>query len=185
MVTLYFGKRDNKSGREIAKELVRELGIEGELSIAEGKYGKPYFLEYDYIRFNISHTERYITVVVNDENMEIGIDIEEISDSYNKKIVERIFTEKERLAMENSRNKDTAFYKIWTLKEAYLKAKGSGITGEIRNIDTTDKSFLLNALTWLDNDARVVLSIYKLLEVEGGLGNMPQIAEIKVISSGS
>lgn len=77
------GKRDLwKSGREIVKKLHLRFGIEESVQICEFQFGKPYIKEYDNIEFNISDTDSYVVVAINDENIAVGIDIESIERRY-------------------------------------------------------------------------------------------------------
>lgn len=161
------GKRDLwKSGREIVKKLLLQFGIEESVEICESQYGKPYIKKYDNIEFNISDTDSYVVVAINDENIEVGIDIESLERRYDSRIVEKIFTENEKKAMENSVNKTQTFYEIWTLKEAYLKAIGKGLTKEIRLIDTTRELFRKNCLIRTIKKYNLVCSVYMFQEIE-------------------
>lgn len=155
-----------KSGREIVRKLLLLSGIEEPVEICESQYGKPYIKEYDNIEFNISDTDSYIAVAINDENIAVGIDIESLERKYNPKIVEKIFTENEKKEMEKSSNKAHTFYEIWTLKEAYLKAIGTGLTREIRMIDTTKESFRQNCLVRIIQKYNLVCSVYMFHEIK-------------------
>lgn len=161
MMIICVGKRDLwKSGREMVKKLLFLFGIEDSVEICESQYGKPYINKYDNIEFNISDTDSYVAVAINDENISVGIDIESLERKYNPQIVKKIFTENEKKAMENSLNATQTFYEIWTLKEAYLKAIGTGVTGEIRLIDTTESVFRKNCMTRIIKKYNLVCSVY-------------------------
>lgn len=81
------------------------------------------------IHFNLSHTSGLIAVAVG-AIPEIGIDVEnvdrpvEISD-----IAEMVFTSRELNRISRcSRQDREAFFELWTLKEAYIKARGTGFS---------------------------------------------------------
>lgn len=45
--------------------------------------------KYDNIEFNISDTDSYVVVAINDENIAVGIDIESLERRYDSRIVEK------------------------------------------------------------------------------------------------
>lgn len=92
--------------------------------------GKPYLKNYPDIYFNISHSSEYVACVV--WNKPIGIDIQEIK-YYPYMMMRRVCSEEEIFEIENSENFISEFIKIWTIKEAVLKRKGTGILNNIRN----------------------------------------------------
>ena len=93
-------------------------GIEPNIvEIKYGEYEKPYIPDSN-IHFNLSHSEQYAICAIS--NYEIGCDIEKMKKDRNKKIAERFFHEKE--------SKDEGdFYRLWTLKESFIKATGQGL----------------------------------------------------------
>lgn len=100
-----------------------------------GENGKPYFLGYEKIFFNISHTEKTAVCVFSDT--ETGCDIEKPRE-YSDRFVRRFFSENECSRIENSNNKPYEFIRIWTRKESFLKAYGSGITQRLSELDTLE-----------------------------------------------
>lgn len=74
--------------------------------------------------FNISHSHGICACVVS--SCECGIDIECVKD-YPKKVSDAYFFENEKELIKNSHNKNDTFYKIWTLKESYIKMKALGV----------------------------------------------------------
>ncbi len=90
-----------------------------------GKNGKPYLKDRD-IFFNLSHSEEYVLCGIS--SSEIGCDIQKI-EGFDLKLSERFFTENEhkKILFAENGNKDRMFYRIWTLKESFIKAKGEGL----------------------------------------------------------
>lgn len=92
-------------------------------------YGKP-FLENSKINFNISHSKNiavYAFSLIDD----IGVDVEYIdSQRATFEIANRFFSkqEVEKLQEINEHDRIMAFYYCWTRKEAYIKAKGQGLS---------------------------------------------------------
>jgi 4'-phosphopantetheinyl transferase len=86
--------------------------------------------------FNLSHS-RNLAVFGMALNRQIGVDVEHIRPFSNiASIAGRYFSESERNAILDapSNERDRMFFLYWTIKEAYLKATGEGLSGlkEIR-----------------------------------------------------
>ncbi len=128
MVELYSEKVSSPkdahlAGRKLALKIAEEkLGYAPEIHIGEN--GKPYI---DGLHFNISHSGEYVVCAFADS--EVGVDIEKIRE-YRKRVAEKFHPE-EIAAIENSEDKDLEFFKIWTMKEAYLKCLGTGISKDL------------------------------------------------------
>ncbi len=89
--------------------------------------GKP-FLENTNIEFNISHSND-IAVYAFTQSSPIGVDIEKAKETYEDAVAKRYFSEEEYAdlnAMPDSEKAQT-FYRIWSRKEAVIKALGKGI----------------------------------------------------------
>ncbi|MDI9339724.1 MAG: 4'-phosphopantetheinyl transferase superfamily protein [Sediminibacterium sp.] len=87
--------------------------------------GKPYVDDGRY--FNVSHAGTIVTVAFSDS--EVGVDIEELRNGEFSDIIREFhIQEQDFLASVNPEGKNEAFFKIWTRKEAFLKAIGLGIS---------------------------------------------------------
>jgi len=96
------------------------------------EFGKPFILnsEYQEIKFNLTHADGIIALAVVVQ-IDIGIDIESIDrDADNIDRVARYFSEKEyqELKLLSGVAQANRFNDLWTLKEAYSKACGMGLT---------------------------------------------------------
>lgn len=113
-------------GDILAKAAIKRVfGIEiAKQRIGYGEFGKPYLLDYPNIHFNISHSGEYVVCAVCDAP--VGIDIQKIS-VYNSGIAEKVCLEYEIKQIEQSDDNASEFIKLWTKKEAVLKAKGIGL----------------------------------------------------------
>lgn len=103
-----------------------------ELEFDVQKGGKPYIInkeERDGIYFSLSHSGNIALAAVSD--CLVGADIEE-SGSFNPDICRRFFKKAEQDAifslLDEERQGDM-FFRIWTLKESYVKMTGKGISG--------------------------------------------------------
>ncbi|MFC1668393.1 4'-phosphopantetheinyl transferase family protein [Chlamydiota bacterium] len=102
------------------------------LTFSYTEKGKPELLNsHNHIRFNLSHSHEMALVGVLIE-VPIGIDIEYLPKETDVDgLAKRFFSsqEYEQLSKIPNSIKQEAFFRIWTLKEAYLKATGEGIAG--------------------------------------------------------
>lgn len=103
-----------------------------------GQNGKPYFPNNLSLWFNISHSGNKIALLISDEG-EVGCDIEIIRPRKNWLLLaNRVFSsgEQKELKMEPENKKLSAFWRIWTRKEALIKQCGGSIS-QVINVDST------------------------------------------------
>ena len=101
-------------------------------------YGQPYIRNCKDIYFSISHSGKLVICAISDHP--IGVDLELICHQKyeNSEIAKYYFSdyENERIACEyNLAEKEIEFYKIWTLKESYLKVLGMGLYKELNSFE--------------------------------------------------
>lgn len=107
-----------------------------EITIARTAHGKPFLLNAPTpLYFNLSHTSNSAILAVTTYG-EVGVDIEAIRQRDFLKIAERYFhaDESQQLQSCNSTERATLFFKLWTLKEAFFKATGSGISTGLNKV---------------------------------------------------
>ena len=132
--------REFLSGRWLLHKASNEFGVilnlPNDLLTLDG--GKPYLRSYPF-HYNISHTYE-ATVIAASDRHPVGVDIE-----YKKRerdylgIVENYFSQNEIEAISNLESSDeklSRFYRIWTLKEAFLKYCGTGLANQLSQIDS-------------------------------------------------
>jgi len=88
-------------------------------NFAYNEHGKPYIADGPY--FSISHCKEGIAVAI--DNQPIGIDIEAIRHA-DEELIARTMNAEERAYVHDDRD----FVRLWTQKEAVVKALGIGIT---------------------------------------------------------
>ena len=95
--------------------------------VIKNKMGKPSLAERPDIHYNLSHAEGIAACIISD--FECGIDCEKVRD-FRPNVIKRVFSENEKKMFENTpeSEKNLLFFKLWTLKEAYVKAVGIGIS---------------------------------------------------------
>ena len=98
------------------------------------KHGKPYFANSD-LKFNLSHSGRYVVAAVSD--YEVGIDIQK-KKADKHRIAEKNFLRGECdyiNAGANDEERHQRFCEVWTLKEAYLKNIGMGLRKPLNSFE--------------------------------------------------
>jgi 4'-phosphopantetheinyl transferase len=117
----------------------RFAGIENteiEFSIADK--GKPHLMDLPGVHFNISHSGDVVVCAV--AGSDIGIDVEHYR-KVNFRVAERFFSPMELsdlLSLEES-EKQEYFFTLWTIKESFLKAIGSGLTRTLNSFTVVRK----------------------------------------------
>lgn len=138
------GMKKHQWEHELGKKLLF-LGLKEQYGIDEpaeqiqfgaGTHGKPYLKEFPHIHYNISHTDGMAVCGFSDR--EIGVDVERIRD-YKDNVVRKVMSGPERDGMKELYEKERAeyFFRIWTLKESYGKAIGTGIIIPMSDITFT------------------------------------------------
>ena len=100
---------------------------ERDVKIKYGENGKPYLEDNPDIYFNLSHSGNMVLAVFS--NAEVGCDIEEVGKS-QEKLAERFFCPSEYeylMEIKDERERCEEFYRIWTLKESFMKVTGLGM----------------------------------------------------------
>ncbi|MFX3648916.1 MAG: 4'-phosphopantetheinyl transferase superfamily protein [Paenibacillus sp.] len=99
-----------------------------ELSFNRNSYGKPSLIHHSDVQFNVSHSGGWIALISGGTD-ELGVDVEKIA-PIDMQIAERFFSpmESQFLAAEPVDRRLESFYRLWTLKESYIKAVGMGLS---------------------------------------------------------
>ena len=79
----------------------------------------------DGLFFNVSHAGDYVVGVLSD--CEVGCDIEKNANA-PLEVAEHYFYHSELAYIKAAKNKDKAFFTLWTLKESYMKMTGRGMS---------------------------------------------------------
>ena len=107
---------------------------------------KPFFKGVPNIHFSFSYAKDYVFIAIN--NSKIGVDIEYIDPDFPvNKIAPDIMCESElekfNTYPENSSSQHIYFYKLFSAKEAIIKAFGTGLHYDIKQINTIEnKQFI-------------------------------------------
>ncbi|KNE75179.1 4-phosphopantetheinyl transferase (plasmid) [Candidatus Burkholderia crenata] len=87
------------------------------------------------LTFNITHTSLMIVIALSRSDT-VGVDAESRERSAPSEVAERFFAASENNALSQLTFEQAAFrfFELWTLKEAYLKAIGVGLSVELNSI---------------------------------------------------
>ncbi len=122
----------------LREKLGRQIGQDAKnVNIAIGDNGKP-MLESGDVFFNLSHSNQWVAMAFSYDS-ELGVDVESTSPVRNwQEIVPNYFSDAEKWYIDNCSEAQQyiAFLKCWTRKEAVLKAKGTGLTEQLKKIET-------------------------------------------------
>ena len=119
------------------------LGVEPNcLQFGYSSHGKPYLAEKskgEEICFNLSHSHS-LSLYAFARRRQIGIDIEYIRPiTETDRIVARFFSSHEHAIWQKlpKDQKQVAFFNCWTRKEAYIKARGEGLSLPLDQFDVS------------------------------------------------
>lgn len=161
--------------------LSRYLGIQPEqLRFCYSPSGKPALVAapgQDALNFNLSHSG-HLALYALTRVRQIGIDLERIRVDFEyEQIAERFFSRRERTALQAcpAKMKPEAFFNCWTRKEAYIKARGEGLSLPLDQFDVSlvpgEPAALLSTR---DNSQEVVR--WSLQELSPGSGYVAALA---------
>lgn len=143
------------AGRGILRQLLGQyLNVSPQdLQFDYGAQGKPFLANFPDLKFNISHSKHHILLAFSNKNT-IGVDVEVIDPTIEFELIApRFFSKNEAttlLALPRE-EQPAVFYNCWTRKEAFIKAKGGGLSIPLDQFEVTllmeDKPKLL-AINW-------------------------------------
>lgn len=105
-----------------------------EAKVIKNEHGKPRLSDSD-MEYNLSHTNGMVLCGISKDGS-IGVDVEPVKDTVDM-IIPKFMTDREAgvYGTLNTAEKKEYFYRIWTLKEALAKAKGTGIDDEFKDTE--------------------------------------------------
>jgi 4'-phosphopantetheinyl transferase len=114
--------------------------------------GKPFLLEHRDLHFNLSHAANVLVVGVA-RNRPLGVDVERVpGDDIVDSVSHVAFSAPERRALQSLATGERLefFARLWTRKEAYMKADGQGMSLRLDHIDVSTSPYRVLLL----NDSR-------------------------------
>lgn len=147
---------------------------------ATSEHGKPYLPALPQFHYNVSHSGRFVVLAASypDDNKitvqapgEIGIDIQQMVPVRGgiTATAQRFYTPAEAVMLEGLSGEETAdmqrelFYQLWSIKEAYLKCIGTGLTGGMNTFTIEPAGAHRDAGLIRDNESGKVTARYLLI----------------------
>jgi 4'-phosphopantetheinyl transferase len=140
-------------GKVLLLKGTRLLGYEGlELEgLRQDKFHRPCWP--DGPEFNISHSGPYVLCAIGHKNR-IGIDIEEIR-KVDINAYANCFTIREWSAINGSDRPVESFYRLWTRKEAVIKADGRGMQIPLPSFEVLKNRTTVDARAWYMQELKI------------------------------
>lgn len=142
--------KKDKEARAISRYLLRKilsecLKIDAKtIKLVNDKYDRPILVlpKIKNFHFNVSHSGDYIVIAIS-SNGRVGIDIEKIK-PINLSVSDTCFTKNEIKYLYNKKGTEIErFYKLWTLKESFVKAIGEGLSYPLKKFNFKLKDGLI------------------------------------------
>ena len=117
------------------------LASSADVSFSYGEKGKPFLAEnrQGSINFNLAHSHG-MALYAFSHDQELGVDLEFVKDELaDEKIADRFFSTTEVKALQRvpAELRRQAFFNCWTRKEAYIKARGEGLSMPLNEFDVS------------------------------------------------
>lgn len=131
----------------IARQVIRDYRdaqlrhIEPLLEIIQIPEGKPIAQYPPNFSFNHSHSQRHYALAYSADVKDLGVDIEDLSRKVNMHaLAKRSFHVQEYQTWQALGYCRDYWFKVWTIKEAVLKAHGIGIRLDLKSLNTNAHS---------------------------------------------
>lgn len=150
------------------------------MDITYGYFGKPY-LATNRIYFNLSHSYPWAGVIISDK--EVGMDIETklIKDPYM--VIETLKEEEKKwVVSQGEENIKDRFRSFWSIKEAWLKFLGCGLSGAGKELSFIS-DFRTNCINKINVDGKEMVFIQQKIDentVLTGCGFSSNYTEVEI-----
>lgn len=105
--------------------------------IQRNVHGKPFLTTFPQLQFNHSHSRQYYALASSFELSDIGIDIEDLDRKVRfDALAQHAFHPNELKYWQDLEHDADYWFRVWTTKEAVLKASGLGIRLSLNELDT-------------------------------------------------
>ena len=126
------GKRTCAAAYLLLCQGLREIyGITEKPMFEYGPHGKPFIIGHPDIHFNLSHCKEAVVCAISDHS--IGVDVESV-ERYKESVARHVMNEHELKMIAEAERPGVMFTRLWTMKEAFVKRSGSGITDNMKHV---------------------------------------------------
>jgi 4'-phosphopantetheinyl transferase len=140
----------------LGKLLMRYADLDRVPEIARSERGKPYAPSLAGIDFNLSHARDHVVIAIA-HNQPLGVDLERVDRRIEiEGLARRYFSNTEADALEAlpAELRLPAFLRLWTCKEAVLKALGAGISFGLEKVSfDLDAGGVTTGLSYMASEA--------------------------------
>jgi len=106
----------------------KQYGLPALPNMLTGPHGRPAFRDPGLPEFSISHSGDWLWLAVGEPTL--GLDVEQQRPRRNlQKLMAHVLSPLEQAWVARQNDELSAFYRLWTLREAVLKASGRGLAG--------------------------------------------------------
>lgn len=126
------------------------LGTEDIVPV-RSEQGKPYLPDREDFHFNLSHSGNWVAVAWS--NRPVGVDVERLRmDAAKERIARQFFRSDEQAYVfaADGEKRAKRFFRIWTMKESYLKYRGCGLTVSLNSFSVLKPGALDVEFTHID-----------------------------------
>ncbi len=146
-------------------------------SLRHTNAGRPYFPRQR--EFNLSHSGCYVIGAVASSGR-VGIDIEKVAPIEFADFTEE-FTEEELESFAIASDPLRAFFRLWTVKEAVLKADGRGLNASLRSMTVGRTTATIDRQAWNHRAIRVDDDFACHVATEHPLREDPRVSNTSVV----
>ena len=122
---------------------------EADIQFCVGEHGKPFLAQRKGagsghgadVQFSLSHSGRQVAAAVC--RQAVGLDLEILRPG-DPGIADRFFLPEEAAYIREAEDRNIAFFRIWTRKEAYIKKTGEGLSRDLRSFSVLEDGPLRN-----------------------------------------
>lgn len=105
--------------------------------IQRNVHGKPFLMTFPQLQFNHSHSRQHYALASSFELSDVGIDIEDLDRKVRfDAFAQHAFHPNELKYWQDLEHDADYWFRVWTTKEAVLKASGLGIRLSLNELDT-------------------------------------------------
>lgn len=142
---------------------LRSKGIDGFGEPETHFNRKPYFPSLPDVHFNLSHSGSFAVCVVSD--FEAGCDVEKISPKHLG-VARRALSKPEQDFLDSASQGDrlSLFFRLWTLKESFMKATGLGFRLVMKDFSVLPDSDGKMSVSFDDTDGIIPTGSYSFFE---------------------
>lgn len=125
-----YAQRNQYLSHQLSTEIQNE-------DVISTEFGKPYLKNYPELNFNHSHSQKNYALAFSHYVQDVGIDVEDLDRKVRfEALAKHAFHPKELAIWSSLEQEKEYWFKVWTTKEAVLKAAGLGIRINLNEFDT-------------------------------------------------